>query len=1392
MIDFSAHAGSLFTRDYLQDAIREEPEYGEIDPSAIAAELKPVFDAFPADMSPSEAKTEDDLIWRILVALGWEHSERQVNLAPRGRDNIPDGLLFLDENSKTTANSHAENWKWYQHGVVVVESKRWGRPLDRGLRKKDEATAPSTQMLRYLRRVDDLTSGNLRWGFLTNGATWRLYYQGARSVSEQFFEVDLASLLRVRGDLLEADGSEAAEEQRNHWLRVFVLMFRRESFAASSTDPRTFHMRALEEGRFYEERVAKNLSDVVFQTVFPELAKAIATDKPEADLVDVRHAALILLYRLLFLLYAEDRNLLPVRDERYDDYGLRDKVRGDVGRRKDQNDTFSNLQDRYWSVIDGLSRAIDKGDASIGLPPYNGGLFNRKATPLLDGVHIPDSVMAEVIDLLSYERRDGQRRYINYRDLSVQQLGSIYERLLEFEIKRDPDEGLVVRPNLFARKSSGSYYTPDELVGLILKETLEPLIDDKLAAFREKARELADADADEDERISQLRKLDPAEALLTLRICDPAMGSGHFLVNLVDYLADTVIDTLAEVTNIVDWAEEPYTSPLADRIADIRTTIKSNAEENKWTVDLEQLDDRHIIRRMVLKRCVYGVDKNTMAVELAKVSLWLHTFTVGAPLSFLDHHLRCGDSLFGETVGRVMKRLNAAGQELLISDALTKARSSAASMTTIEGLTDAEIAEAHRSAEIFEGVVAMTDPLDQFMKLIHAIDWLGLTDKEDKAAVQAWLDGQFGDPVEVARGKIKIAPPAPVQEALIPSQTPTQGDLMAPATPPAREEVSRFSAILRDAQTLIEEERFLNWEVAFPGVWRQWDGERTGGFDALVGNPPWDVYEFEEVPWFEGRDPVVAKAGKSERKKRIKALKEQNSPLSFEFERARARLRNGSGLIKKGKTSFIWNTQGKLDLYKLFAERAVQLLAPNGLVGFLIPTGIATDKATSGFFYDRAAHGNVQTIFDFENRRGFFPDVDARFKFCAFIVSGDRRFEATECAYFMHSVDDLDDPDRRFFLSAEDFARVNPNSKTSPIFRRKRDAQLAAQMYATRPILSLHQGRKKKPLWPVIYNQMLNISTDESLFRTVQQLEEIEGAYSIGQNRFQNADGIWLPLYEGKMAQAFDHRASDVYINPENVFRQGQQLPVPTDQKANPKRYPATRFYVRDSGDWWPNDDEWIIAFKDVTATTNMRTMIATLLPKSGVAHTFPVLSLKEDVANRAPTAAVILANLNSVPFDYIARQKVPATHFTWYVLEQLPVTPLDDIRDTKFGGASASDLISAIVLELTYTAHDMAPFARDMGHVDDNGEVLPPFAWDEARRLRLKAKLDAVFFHLYGIFDPTNREQSRDDIRYIYSTFPIVERQEMKTHNRYLSRDLALAYCNTLAAGQPDAEPEV
>jgi hypothetical protein len=1355
--------GNLFSRDFLTDGIRSTPEWLAIDDAAIDklhANLFTIFSGLPQTKATSESQTEDDLIWPILSRLGWIDSLRQQNLAVKGRDDVPDGLLFASAEAKALANKFGETWKRYEHGLVLVESKRWGRPLDRrtgGKLSIEEQIAPSTQMLRYLRRADDITRGKLRWGILTNGARWRLYFQGARSISEEFFEIDLASTLGIQGH--EGGLFALTQGEQRHWLRVFQIVFCRTSFVQSAGLGATFHQRALELGRFYEEHVAANLSKLVFTDVFPKLVRAVARAAPSAELADIRDASLVLLYRLLFVLYAEDRDLLPVRDPRYDNYSLRDKVRLDVGKRKDSGDTFSETASRYWSVIEDLCRAIDKGDGSIGLPPYNGGLFDETRTPLLTAIRLGDTVIADVIDALSFDHSSGQRKYINYRDLSVRQLGSIYERLLEHELRREQGV-LEIRPNIFARKGSGSYYTPDDLVVLIIRETIEPLIAEKVAAFRNKSDELAVGTDSGGVRRAALAGIDPATQILTLRICDPAMGSGHFLVALVDYLTDQVIAAVAEAEKLGEWTE--YVSPLGNRIEDIRNTIFKNATDNKWSLDFDQLDDRHIIRRMVLKRCVYGVDKNPMAVELAKVSLWLHTFTVGAPLSFLDHHLRCGDSLFGSWVRSGIDRASALGAPLLLHGPMTRATRAAASMRIIEGLTDAEIAEADRSKLVFDEVYDMTAPLHAFLSLIHAFDWLDIKGREDRAALTAFFDGQFGDPVEIALGTKAIEN--------------------------GRSEAKRFAEIFNKARELVNEERFLSWQIAFPGVWSNWESAAlTGGFDAVIGNPPWDVYEFEDVAWFATRSREIALLpSDAERKARIDQLAEKNDSLFNDYTRATTRQALGSKLVRSKTGDYSLLNKGKLNLFKLFVERAMTLVKPSGMVGLLTPSGIASDKTAAPFFKAIATGGRLKALYDFENKKVFFPDVHASFKFCVFVASPSAMLTPAQCAFFLQDVSELQDPERCFPLSAADFARVNPNTGTAPVFRTRRDAALTTAVYGRLPVAYDRQEEPGYKVWPVQFDQMLNMTTDSKLFRTQNQLEEREGAWPIDNGSWTSAAGQWLPLYEGKMVQAFDHRAADIVIREANVFRPGQQTSISSGEKANPARLPIPRHFVRFSRGWWKNHAyQWVIGFKDITATTNVRTMIAAILPLCGAGHTLPVLNMDDEVPRTPSDAALITANLNALVFDYVSRQKVQTTHFSNYILEQIPVVPLDSYENVRFGKKSAAEIVREAVLELTYTSNDMAAFARDMNYIDAKGQVNPPFVWDERRRLTLRAKLDALYFHLYGIVD-------RDDVRYIYSTFPIVEREETRDWGHYASRELCLAWMNALKAGKPDEKIEL
>jgi hypothetical protein len=495
-------------------------------------------------------------------------------------------------------------------------------------------------------------------------------FQGRALGRRRFLEIDLGKVFDLKGcdpDLLDKRPEAFADDAawRAHVLRLFVLLFGRAAFLPDHRGETFLHL-ALREGKQWEARVARDLSDTVFDQVFPLLCQAllVADGKAGAALAvdalnEVREGALILLYRLLFVLYAEDRNLLPDESGHYAEYSLT-KLRSEVADKKAHGTPFSDRMKSYWSRLDGVFQAIGQGDDRLGVPPYNGGLFDPAAAPILARVQLPDALVADVIFRLSHiDVGDGRPKYINYRDLSVQQLGSVYERILEHGLKVDDDGCVAVAENPAARKSSGSYYTPEELVTLIIGRAVGPIVADRVQAFTEKAAALASDTRAKEVRLAELLPLDPASRLLDLKVCDPAMGSGHFLVSLVDWLADRVLDAMAEAAAAVGFTN--YVSPLAGRIEAIRSRILKEAKAHGWPIAESQLDDRHIVRRMVLKRVVYGVDKNPMAVELAKVSLWLHSFTVGAPLSFLDHHLRCGDSVIGawrlSCTGRVRQSL---------------------------------------------------------------------------------------------------------------------------------------------------------------------------------------------------------------------------------------------------------------------------------------------------------------------------------------------------------------------------------------------------------------------------------------------------------------------------------------------------------------------------------------------------------------------------------------------------------------------------------------------------------------------------------------------------------------------------------------------------------------
>ncbi|MFA5957078.1 Eco57I restriction-modification methylase domain-containing protein [Hyphomicrobium sp.] len=926
-------SGNLFTRDYLLEGVtRSEPwkALSDKELATIEASLKKLAAKIQGINAANEAQTEKIFIYPALELLGWSDVEVQQTLSAKGRKHVPDALLFGDTDARDRAVGEKDQWKRYQHGLAVTEAKRWGRALDRtDKRDAHEEGVPSTQMLQYLDRVSIVTGGKVRLGILTNGAKWRLYYQGALSVSEDYFEVDLAKALQLPGHELDLVERSDAKLTPAHALKLFVLLFRKQAFLPLD-GPRTFHDIARDEGKIWEAKVTRDLSRLVFQQLYPNLVAALhrcdhgkPMDIDARYLEDLRESALVLLYRLLFVVYAEDRDLLPKNQEPYKSYSLT-SMRAEIAARVASLQPFSPTIAIYWPKLKAVFKAIAEGDDTLGIPPYNGGLFAKDSAPILDRVELPDAVLAELIYKLSHRPDDdGKSRYINYRDLTVQQLGTIYERTLEYGLRYEQDgDTVIVDADDTARHESGSYYTPDSLVSLIIERAVGPFIEERLQTFRTESAKLATDKRPLEARLALLQGYDPALAILELRICDPSMGSGHFLVNLVDWLADKALASIAEAELIVDWSDKPYRSPVLASIEQTRTDIIRQATVHKWPFVMEHLDDRHIVRRTVLKRCIYGVDKNPMAVELAKVALWLHTFTVGAPLSFLDHHLRCGNTLFGYWVREAMDRLAKWGGQLLINEPMQKAMAQALAMQKLERVNDIDIAEVHQSKTLFDGIEQETRPLNSFVKILYALEWLKL-DKDDQSAVRSWLDGQYGDPFEIARGRFTLGPTDAGDGHAQPK------DVLDQLRNGARASAPRFAGILNRARQIVRAEKFQNWQIAFPGVWTHWENaELQGGFHAVVGNPP---YVRQEL------------------------IKDYKPHL---------------------KTAYPDSYDGSADLYVYFYDQGLHLLKPGGRLSYVV-----TNKWMRANYADglRGVFENkawVEFVADFGHAKKFFPDAD--------------------------------------------------------------------------------------------------------------------------------------------------------------------------------------------------------------------------------------------------------------------------------------------------------------------------------------------------------------------------------------------------------------------------------
>lgn len=1062
----------------------------------------------------------------------------------------------------------------------------------------------------------------------------------------------------------------------------------------------------------------------------------------QVPLADFHGQLLRVVYRLIFLFVAEDRTLdgeplLHPRDDsdaartarvRYADHYSSGRLRELASKIKGSR--HADLWRQFRLLVGALS-----GDATfatareqLALPALGSFLWDPAFTAALNGTELTNYDFLEALRNLAFTRQGKMLRPVDYKNLGAEELGGVYESLLALTPQISADGARFTFAEFAGneRKTSGSYYTPDSLVQCLLDSALDPVVERAI-----KSKTGAEAE----------------QAILALKVCDPAVGSGHFLVGAAHR--------------------------LARHLARVRALAQGESEPSPFLY-------QHALRD-VIGRCLYGVDVNPMAAELCRVSLWLEALEPGKPLSFLDHHIRVGNSLLGATPELIVQGIPddafnpIEGDDKKVCSALKKRnrteRGDASGRFAQRDMVHLMVAEPEAE---YNSIVVRTrgvdeapdDTIDEIQRKAEQFRRLVVSPEYQHArqVADAWC----------AAFVWKKQNSAPLEPITTDSVRCLEADANALASD-QRHEVERLSG----------QYQFFHWYLAFPEVFAK------GGFDCVLGNPPWEKLQSEEIKWFASGAPDIVELSGSHRKAAIAALDDSDPKLADAWRRQR-RFDAAVNAFIKSSRRYPLTGIGKFNAYALFAETFSHLMSNTGRSGIIVPSGIATDDTTKLFFQDVVERKSLVSLFDFENRLGLFPEVDSRMKFCLFTFGRGARptAQAAEFVFFAHSVDDLRDPERRFTLSTEDITLLNPNTRTCPIFRSRSDAEITKVVYRHIPPIEVDNAENP---WSPNLRRVLNETDDSEAFLEADQLTFDEWR-QMEYGDFQRNGVIIHRVYEAKMMWQFDHRFA--------TYREHDTTDcdsVSGDEHANSGFFAGPRY-------WYPADNlrnffdgnripMWFLVFRRITNTTNERTMVFTILPQCATGTLTPLVNLKAD----ARQIACFLAEKNSFAFDYIARQKISGTDVNLFKLKQLPsLEPKKYQANCVWDDAVVNDWLLSRVLELIYTAWDLEPFARACGWSG------PPFRWDEERRFLLRCDLDAAFFHLYlpteanGNWCSTVGETSedltrlkasfptpRDAVVYIMETFPIVQRKDEAQYGTYRTKDTILALYDALAEAQ-------
>ena len=1260
-------------------------------------------------ISQNEHQFEDDFISEVLEILGWSFIRQEEKII-QGKLEKPDFLLFTNQDSKNTYLQIPKEQRTAnnEHFSVIAESKAYKVEID----NKKIKDNPHFQILRYL--------SNLKkdYGILTNGRIWRFYDNSKLSATKIFYEINLEAILAMDNphDESTLESSHQAES-KSHILsqlqafNYFYHIFHAKNFSQDSQNKATIE-HSLEKNTESKTLIEEDLRSLIYgingkDSVFEKIGACLyrakmsyksqssphssttqeKTQNPEKDqkahLNAIYENTLYFTFRLLFIAYFEDKF-----DEVLEQHSCF-KARMSLQTLLKELQDSKTKEKSFIGIgkLEDIFRIYNEGKPNYDMPIFNGGLFDSTKTPLLSLPKIfNDQELIDILESLFYFK-DGLNLYRrDYRTLSIAHLGTIYEGLLSyfFEIASEDifyleytpkrakkqesksiegyfdsydyahianDKALQIhkaqsykkgeiylKNTSNSRKSTASFYTPESITKFLCQSALQEALEKRLKD----------------------------STLLHFKILDNACGSGHFLIESLNAITKIVLENFESFPSfkaLYESQKDSITQNVAQFIPDYK------------------IDESDILKRLLLKRVIYGVDVNPFSVELTKLALWIDSFIFGTPLSFLEHHIKCGNALVGSSIAEFKQNtLESSKQSLFLRDldsAFNVLQEVFYKLDSLKDNTESDIKESKRLYN--EEILPTLKKLNLYLNYENAKHFI--KDPQEKQIL-----------INLSTEKL--------QELGISQES---------------EMIQAKDLIESYAKTY----RFFNYEIEFPEIVS--DGVFIG-FDIIIGNPPWDKTKFSDsdfFPQYISNYRTLSNSKKEEIKKNLLA----KPYIKAQYEREKAFIQSVNDYYKE---SYPLNSgSGDGNLFRFFVEKNLHLLAKNATLNYVLPSALMLEEGSLSLRKEILENKRLNFFYSFENREGIFNDVHRSYKFALMQVQSTQADSThkIKTMFYKTNIDSVYDINNTIETSLEEIATLSPSQIALQEVRDKKDLEILAKCYASFKPLSLE--------WLDFRNE-LHMTADKDLF--------IE---SFSEGLLPLYEGKMIHQFNAEFSEPtyfLDSTAFDERLRSKEIHRLKQDLGINSKEYENILKTLSNSQSVEVLEDSLICYDRefFRLGFRAVASDTNERTLIFSLLPKNmGCGNSIWVSIPKRYIIDSHGTIAIqsvshkrllfALGIFNSLVVDYIARGMIQINVNKTY-LERIPLPqPSDEELESKQDYAYIYK--NALILQLYHDkAGDFEDLQKEFGI--DKGQIpSTQKAYDT-----LRAKLDIHIAKLYGL----------------------------------------------------------